>query len=155
MSEGPISGRLRSARRGIQRKKARKGLRKQRRQERRRERTRPYREELQSITQELSLIADELTGGPRSDAEGKQESLGATIANALNLPAQREDFDGDGDDDLAVFFGVDQDPQAEFNSPFAVFDQLEGRRESSDSTQDQEPFDPFSAIEEFEDNLPP
>lgn len=155
MSEGPISGRLRSARRGIQRKKARKGLRKQRRRERRRERVRPYREELQSINQELSLIADELTGGPRSDAEGKQESLGATIANALNLPAQREDFDGDGDDDLAVFFGVDQDPKAEFNSPFAVFDDFGGRSGGREASDDREPFDPFAAIEDFEDNLPP
>jgi len=153
MTQGPISGRLRSARRGIQRRKARKGLRRQRREEQRRERRRPYTEELQAINQEISLIANELTGGPGSDSEGKQESLGATIANALSLPAQREDFDGDGDDDLAVFFGIDQDPEPQFNSPFAVFDDFEagGGRENS---ADRERFDPFAAIEDFEDSLP-
>jgi len=154
MSQGPISGRIRSARRGIQRRKARKGLQKKRRQARRSERRSPYTQELQAINQELSLIANELTGGPKSDSEGKQESLGATIANALSLPAQREDFDGDGDDDLAVFFGVDQDPESRFNSPFAVFDEMQGPTGASSGSEDRESFDPFEAIEQFEDSLP-
>ena len=72
------------------------------------------------------------------------------MANRLDVPAQRADFDGDGDDDLAVFFGVDQDTSQRFNSPFAAFDQP---RRSSE--EEREPFDPFKAMEEFEERLPP
>ena len=95
-------------------------------------------------------MVNEVSGGPRSNAEAKQEGFGALLANRLEVPAQREDFDGDGDDDLAVLFGVDQDTSQQFNSPFAAFD--EPRRKSE---EEQEPFDPFKAMKEFEKRLPP
>ena len=150
MSNGPVSSRIRSARRSLQRRRASRQLAGRRRRERIDERIDPYRQELNRIDEELAVLVNEFSGGPRSNAEAKQEGFGALLANRLDVPAQRADFDGDGDDDLALFFGVDNDPSQRFNSPFAAFDQP--RREDD---EDAEPFDPFAAMEEFEKSLPP
>ena len=150
MSNGPVSSRIRSARRSLQRRRASRQLAGRRRRERIDERIDPYRQELNRIDEELAVLVNEFSGGPRSNAEAKQEGFGALLANRLDVPAQRADFDGDGDDDLAVFFGVDQDTSQRFNSPFAAFDQP---RRSSE--EEREPFDPFKAMEEFEERLPP
>lgn len=74
------------------------------------------------------------------------------LANLFELPAQRADFDGDGDDDLAVFFGVDQDDDPSQNSPFAALDAFERRMQPGDDKSSSNPYD---AVDRFEDNLPP
>ena len=149
---GPVSGRLRSARRTLQRRRARRGLAQQRRQQRRQEALEPFTSELQSTREELGKIRDEIVGPKDSNAEGKQEALGSTIVNLFGLPSQRDDFDEDGDDDLAVFFGVDQDDDRSQNSPFAALDAFEDSMRGSNTRDDQ---DPYAAVDRFEDNLPP
>ena len=148
---GPISGRLRSVRRGLQRRSARRSLAQQRRQQRRQEALEPFTDELASTREELSKIRNELIGPKDSNAEGKQEAVGSTLVNLFGLPSQRADFDGDGDDDLAVFFGVDQDDDTSQNSPFAALDAFESQMQRSDDVSNN----PYDAVDRFEDSLPP
>jgi len=144
----PISRRVRRLRGRVKEAKGKRRARqlkrraqKRRRRQRLRERTQPIRDELERTGEELSKLRDEFTSDD-DKSEQAEESGGSFLANLLGAPSQVADIDGDGDDDLALFFGVDNEQQdRDGPDPFAAFE---------DEQQDRDGPDPFAAIEDEE-----
>jgi len=162
----PISRRVRRLRGRVKEAKGKRRARqlkrqaeKRRRRERLRERTQPIRDELEATGEELSKLRDEFTSD-RDKSEQAEEEGGSFLANLLGAPSQVADIDGDGDDDLALFFGVDNEQQdRDGPDPFAAFEDEEARQRESEAAPDS----PFTALDgsvfepvaEFEEQFQP
>jgi hypothetical protein len=130
---GAISSAVRSVRGSVRERRARRQssqLRKKKKQDERREKVEeflsPLTNEIDQTRDELSALSDEFSSDADS-SEQKEEAGGGLLAGILGAPQQVGDFDGDGDADRAVFFGVD-----------------------NEATGNDGP-DPFGSIQEFED----
>jgi hypothetical protein len=162
----PISRRVRRLRGRVKEAKGKRRARqlkrraqKRRRRQRLRERTQPIRDELERTGEELSKLRDEFTSDD-DKSEQAEESGGSFLANLLGAPSQVADIDGDGDDDLALFFGVDNEQQdRDGPDPFAAIEDGEARQRESEAAPDS----PFTALDgsvfepvaEFEEQFQP
>jgi len=146
----PISRRVRRLRGRVKEAKGKRRARqlkrraqKRRRRQRLRERTQPIRDELERTGEELSKLRDEFTSDD-DKSEQAEESGGSFLANLLGAPSQVADIDGDGDDDLALFFGVDNEQQdRDGPDPFAAIEDEEARQRESEAAPDS----PFTALD--------
>jgi hypothetical protein len=114
-SRGPISNAVRSVRGSVRESRARretKKLKKKRKRQERREKVseflNPLTNEIDETRNELSALADEFQS-EKDSSEQKEEAGGSFLTALLGAPAQKGDFDGDGDDDLALIFGADNE----------------------------------------------
>jgi len=162
----PISRRVRRVRGKIKKAKAKNKARKlkkqrarQRRKEKIKQKTQPVRDEFDATVEELGKLKEEFVSTD-DKSEQAEEQGGSFLANVLGAPSQVGDFDGDGDDDLALFFGVDGEEEGRDGpDPFAAFEDEEQRQRPTE-TEDGAPFteldgDVFTPVAEFEEQFEP
>ena len=163
---GPVSRRLRRVRGKLRERRSRKKGKKLRRQRkvnrvksRVSETVDPVTTEVEAVQEELGKIQDEFTKDD-DKSEQEEEKGGTFLANLLGAPAAKDDFDGDGDDDLGIFFGVDgEENDSDGPDPFAALDepaqQQDVEQEDGSFTQrDATVFDPVADFEEQFDPAP-
>jgi len=182
----PVSRRIRQLRGRLSERRSRRRsaqLQRRARVERTKQRVRdkvePVTSEVEAVRTELGELQEDLGFDTSDDEDGDadgflarlageanssddkseqaEERGGSVLGGLLGVPAQRADLDGDGDDDLGLFFGVDGEANdTDGPDPFAAFEDAPGREvEEGDSGFTQTDAGVFDAVAEFEQRFEP